>query len=215
MGGKDSIDPIASLFAKRDWKPHQFQRDTWQAYAQGHSGLLHAPTGLGKTLAVWMGPVAEAFLENDEPKTCRVVWLTPLRALAQNTVDSLSAPLVELGSGLEVGSRTGDTSAYRRAKLRDKLPFALVTTPESLSLMLTYEDSRQKFSDLRCIVIDEWHELMGSKRGVQTELCLARLRRWAPKLRIWGVSATLGNLREARDVLLGTGSGRGRENKKR
>ena len=209
MGGKDSIDPIASLFAKRDWKPHQFQRDTWQAYAQGHSGLLHAPTGLGKTLAVWMGPVAEAFLENDEPKTCRVLWLTPLRALAQNTVDSLSAPLVELGSGLEVGSRTGDTSAYRRAKLRDKLPFALVTTPESLSLMLTYEDSRQKFSDLRCIVIDEWHELMGSKRGVQTELCLARLRRWAPKLRIWGVSATLGNLREARDVLLGTGSGRG------
>lgn len=203
---KDSIDPIGMLFGARGWKPHQFQRDTWRAYAGGHSGLLHAPTGLGKTLAVWMGPVAEALLETEEPKTCRVLWLTPLRALAQNTVDSLSAPLDELGSGMEVGSRTGDTSSYRRAKLRDKLPFALVTTPESLSLMLTYEDSRQKLSDLRCVIIDEWHELIGSKRGVQTELCLARLRRWVPKLRTWGVSATLGNLKEARDVLLGTDS---------
>ncbi len=200
---KDQMAPIRTLFTQRGWKPHQFQRETWQAYLEGRSGLLHAPTGLGKTLAAWMGPVAEALSESREPDTCRVLWLTPLRALARNTVEALSVPLTDLSSSLEVGSRTGDTSSYRRAKLRQKLPFALVTTPESLSLMLTYEDSRPRLEDLRCVVIDEWHELMGSKRGVQTELCLARLRRWAPHLKTWGISATLGNLGQARDVLLG------------
>ena len=201
---KKGRDPIRTLFGKRGWKPHGFQRETWQAYREGCSGLLHAPTGLGKTLAVWMGPVAEALSEAREPTACRVLWLTPLRALAKNTVTSLSMPLVELGSSLEVASRTGDTSSYRRAKLRERLPFALVTTPESLSLMMTYEDSREKLGDLRCVVVDEWHELLGSKRGVQTELCLARLRRWVPNMKTWGISATLGNLEEARNVLLGS-----------
>jgi ATP-dependent Lhr-like helicase len=195
---------IHRLFAARGWEPHDFQIETWRAYAEGKSGLLHAPTGTGKTLAVWLGPVAEAMDETDPPDGCRVLWLTPLRALAQDTARSLAEPLKDLGSKLEVAVRTGDTSSHRKAKLRERLPFALVTTPESLSLMLTYEDSRKKLEHLTCVVIDEWHELIGTKRGVQTELCLARLRHWAPSLRVWGISATLGNLKQAAEVLGGS-----------
>jgi ATP-dependent Lhr-like helicase len=150
-----------------------------------------------------MGPVREALAAPKPPQACRVLWITPLRALAKDTARSLQEPLDELGSSLEVALRTGDTSSYRKAKLREKLPFALVTTPESLSLMLTYDDSRSKLSELKCVVVDEWHELLGTKRGVQTELCLARLKAWAPNLRVWGISATLGNLDEAKASLLG------------
>jgi ATP-dependent helicase Lhr and Lhr-like helicase len=200
---KPAPTPIATFFKKRKWKPNDFQIETWKAYADSQSGLLHAPTGLGKTLAVWMGPVNEALTADKPPTACQVLWITPLRALAKDTARSLQEPLTELGSSLEVALRTGDTSSYRKAKLREKLPFALVTTPESLSLMLTYEDSSSKLSELKCVIIDEWHELLGTKRGVQTELCLARLRTWAPKLRTWGISATLGNLEEARQSLLG------------
>ncbi|MGB6223434.1 ligase-associated DNA damage response DEXH box helicase [Haloferula sp.] len=192
-----------AFFSRRKWKPADFQKETWKAYAEGKSGLLHAPTGLGKTLAVWMGPVSEAITATKPSKECQVLWITPLRALAKDTARSLQEPLTELGSPLEVALRTGDTSSYRKAKLREKLPFALVTTPESLSLMLTYEDSRSKLADLKCVIIDEWHELLGTKRGVQTELCLARLRQWAPQVRTWGISATLGNLDDARQSLLG------------
>ena len=145
---------IQRLFGGRGWKPHDFQLETWNAYAEGKSGLLHAPTGTGKTLAVWLGPVMEAMDATEAPEGCRVIWLTPLRALAQDTARSLAQPLLALGSGLEVAVRTGDTSSHRKAKLRERLPFALVTTPESLSLMLTYEDSRSKLGQLTCVVVD-------------------------------------------------------------
>ena len=98
-----------------------------------------------------------------------------------------------------VGLRTGDTSSSERAKQARKLPSALVTTPESLSLMLSNAEAREKLSDLRLVVVDEWHELLGNKRGVMTELCLARLRRWNARVRTWGLSATLGNIDEALD----------------
>ena len=195
------LDPF---FEARSWTPFPFQRETWQAYLEGHSGLLHARTGLGKTLAAFLGPVAEAIHERRSSAgspPCTILWLTPLRALAQDTLRSLREPLEALGLDWEVEARTGDTSAHRRAKLRERLPFCLVTTPESLSLMLTYEDFRERLAGLRCVVIDEWHELLGTKRGVQTELGLARLRRWFPALRTWGLSATLGNIEEAGRVL--------------
>jgi ATP-dependent Lhr-like helicase len=195
-------DPLQPFFKQRGWKPFPFQKETWEAYAAGKSGLLHAPTGQGKTLAVWLGPVKEAL--KVKPDGCSVVWLTPLRALAQDTLRSLREPLEILAPQLQVEARTGDTSSAVRARLRKRLPFGLVTTPESLSLMLTHEDTRQKLAGLRAVIVDEWHELLGTKRGVQTELCLARLRAWFPDLRIWGLSATLGNLDEARDVLLGS-----------
>ncbi|HBS28680.1 MAG TPA: DNA ligase-associated DEXH box helicase, partial [Phycisphaerales bacterium] len=163
--------------------------------------------GVGKSLAVWMGPLAEA-LENGDarPEGCRVVWLTPMRALAADTVRALRAPLADLGlAGWTVEQRTGDTSSSIKARQRTRLPAALVTTPESLSLLLSYPGARERFSSLRAVVVDEWHELLSTKRGSQTELCLARLRAWSPALRTWGLSATLGNLDEAMAALMGGG----------
>jgi ATP-dependent Lhr-like helicase len=133
----------------------------------------------------------------------RVLWITPLRALAADTEAALRAPIEDLGLPWSVESRTGDTPARIRTRQRARLPTALVTTPESLSLLLTRDDAAGLFEHLELVVVDEWHELMSSKRGVQVELNLARLRRWRPSLRIWGLSATLGNLEVARDALLG------------
>jgi ATP-dependent helicase Lhr and Lhr-like helicase len=205
------VNPLwLDWFKQRRWKPFPFQLETWRAYLDGESGLVHAPTGLGKTYAVWGGPVLEWLEEHPEkidwPKQAeplRVLWITPLRALANDTVKSLQAPLEDLAMPWTVGLRTGDTSSSVRQKQRLGLPTALVTTPESLSLLLTHADMVAKFASLRCVIMDEWHELLGSKRGIQAELCLARLRRWLPNLRIWGLSATLGNLNQAMHVLLG------------
>ena len=183
-------------FEQRGWKPLPFQKEVWQAYAAGKSGLIHAPTGLGKTLAAWLGPV----MAHGEESGLRVLWITPLRALAADTVRSLQ----EVFDGTQkVEARTGDTSSSVRARQKTKPPFALVTTPESLSLLLTDEAQKANLSGLRAVIVDEWHELLGSKRGVQTELCLARLRSLNPQLRVWGLSATIGNLDEAQRVLLG------------
>ena len=197
-----TASPVTPFFKNRGWRPFPFQKETWQAYRDGKSGLLHAPTGLGKTLAVWLGPVAEA-IENKNTKGARVLWITPLRALALDTQKSLNEPLSDLNLKVEVGIRTGDSTAYQKSKLNKKLPFCLITTPESLSLFLTHDNFRDNLSGLTTIIVDEWHELIGTKRGVQTELCLARLRQWFPSLRIWGLSATLGNTEEAKQVLLG------------
>ncbi len=196
-----SESALAPFFKARKWKPFDFQKETWAAYAAGKSGLLHAPTGQGKTLAVYLGPLAESI---GAKAGCQVLWLTPLRALAADTLRAIREPLAALAPQHEAEARTGDTAAALRARLRKKLPHTLVTTPESLSLMLTHADFREKLSSLRCVIVDEWHELLGTKRGVQAELCLARLRSWFPGLRIWGLSATLGNLTEARQALLGT-----------
>ncbi|HEV2693782.1 MAG TPA: ligase-associated DNA damage response DEXH box helicase [Verrucomicrobiae bacterium] len=197
-------------FKQRKWRPFPFQTETWAAYLAGESGLVHAPTGLGKTYAVWGGPILQWLAENQEPgewpkkpERLRVLWLTPLRALANDTANSLRAPIEDLNLPWTVDLRTGDTSAAARRKQVERFATALVTTPESLSLQLSRADTREKFSGLRCVVVDEWHEMLGTKRGVQTELCLARLRHWFPELRVWGLSATLGNLPQALQVLLG------------
>ncbi len=195
-----SVRALQPFFKERGWRPFPFQRQTWKAYLDGKSGLLHAPTGLGKTLAVYLGPLVENL---ESGGGCRVLWLTPLRALAVDTLKSIREPLGMLVPGAEAEARTGDTSAAIRARLRKRLPHTLVTTPESLSLMLTHADFQEKLGGLRCVIVDEWHEMLGNKRGVQTELCLARLRTWLPGLRVWGLSATLGNLTEARQALLG------------
>ena len=195
-----SVRALAPFFKSKGWQPFEFQRETWEAYWEGNSGLLHAATGLGKTLAVYLGPLMESL---PDPAGCQILWLTPLRALAADTLRALREPVAFLAPHLEVEARTGDTPSALRARLRKRLPHTLVTTPESLSLMLTHDDFREKLAGLRCVVTDEWHELLGTKRGVQTELCLARLRAWFPGLRVWGLSATLGNLTEARQTLLG------------
>lgn len=216
-----AIRVVLDWFAARGWTPFDYQQQVWRAYLEGESGLVHAPTGVGKTLAAWLGPLIEHLHEEPSAGPCsvrerrpgarrsasaplRVLWITPLRALAHDTLLSLRAPTADLGLPWSVEMRTGDTSTSIKARQKERLPTALVTTPESLSLMLSYPDSQERFSSLRCVVVDEWHELMSTKRGVQTELALARLRHWRPRLRTWGLSATLGNLQQARDVLMGT-----------
>ncbi|MEM6910482.1 MAG: ligase-associated DNA damage response DEXH box helicase [Verrucomicrobiota bacterium] len=197
---------IDQWFAQQGWQPFDFQKDLWQAYAAGESGLLHAPTGQGKTLAAFLAPLLAHTPSGPAPSVAplTILWLTPLRALASDTAQSLERPLLDLDLPWTVATRTGDTSATQRKKLKQRLPSCLVTTPESLALFLTYPETRQRFRHLRCVIVDEWHELMGTKRGVQTELNLARLRAWLPELRTWGLSATLGNLDEAREALLGS-----------
>ena len=187
-------------FRKRRWRLADFQREAWAAYAAGESGLIHAPTGTGKTLAAWGGPLLEA-VDADEP--LRVVWVTPMRALAADTTLNLQAAADAIGVDWRIERRTADTSSTQRAKQRKRLPQVLVTTPESLSLLLSYADLIPQWRGLKAVIVDEWHELIGSKRGVQTELALSRLRALSPGLRVWGVSATLGNVVEAMNCLLG------------
>jgi ATP-dependent helicase Lhr and Lhr-like helicase len=205
-----AADRVDAWFRSRGWDPFDFQREVWDAYRNGESGLVHAATGTGKTYAAWMGPVLEALGEGDgdpagKAPPLRVLWITPLRALAADTAEALRAPIDDLGLPWTLETRTGDTAASVRARQRTRLPTALVTTPESLSLFLARADAESLFRHLRLVVVDEWHELMGTKRGVQTELCLARLRRWRPELRAWGLSATLGNTPEAMETLLRAG----------
>jgi len=202
------LEPVANWFASRGWKPFRFQREVWEAYKNGESGLIHAATGTGKTYAAWLGPLTE-WMEGDGETypPLRVLWITPLRALVADTEQALRAPLRDLGIPWRLESRTGDTRPAVRAKQEKRLPTALITTPESLALLLARADAREQFSNLHLVVVDEWHELMGSKRGVLTELELARLRRWNPNLRTWGLSATLGNLGTAAATLLGDRAG--------
>ena len=193
---------LYSMCAARGWRPAPFQTDTWRAFLQGDSGLVHAPTGSGKTLAVWGGALLTCGRANAE-RGLRVLWITPLRALANDSAEQLRSTASALDLSLEVALRTADTRTQERARQRRQPPFALITTPESLSLLLSYADTEALCASLDVVIVDEWHELLGSKRGVQLELCLARLRRWRPALQIWGVSATLANLQQAMQVLLG------------
>ncbi|ANN69461.1 ligase-associated DNA damage response DEXH box helicase [Bordetella bronchialis] len=199
--------PLAAWFAARGWKAAAFQRETWRRYLAGESGLLHTPTGSGKTLAALGGPILQALADPAAARAAaasgpRVLWVTPLRALAVDTVRAVSGIAQDLALGWTVALRTGDASARDRRLARQGRADVLVITPESLALLLSYPDTSARFGALRCIVVDEWHELLGNKRGVLLQLCLARLRRLSPDLRTWGLSATLGNLEEARAVLL-------------
>lgn len=196
------IDRATAWFSSKRWTPFDFQLDCWRAYLDGKSGLLHAPTGAGKTLAVWLAPLLEhATSTTTEP--LRILWITPLRALSNDTAQALLAPVRDLNLPFTVQTRTGDTSSHLRAKQRKAPPSALITTPESLSILLSYPEAAAYFSTLRAVIVDEWHELLSSKRGVLTELALARLRTLAPSLRTWGLSATLANLDEAARALVG------------
>ncbi|MFN9775952.1 MAG: ligase-associated DNA damage response DEXH box helicase [Burkholderiales bacterium] len=210
---------IDGWFARRGWSPFAFQREVWDAVARGESGLLHATTGAGKTDAVWVAALSAALAERAAPSPraapprwshagTKLLWITPMRALASDTARALAEPLPELGLAWTAALRTGDTATAERARQERRPPDALVTTPESLSLMLSRADSPERLGRVAMVVVDEWHELLGSKRGVQVQLALARMRRLNPALVVWGLSATLGNLRHAMDVLLAREGGR-------
>ncbi|MCU0754887.1 MAG: ligase-associated DNA damage response DEXH box helicase [Xanthomonadales bacterium] len=202
----DGVPPVAETllqpwFAARGLRPAPFQRVAWAAVEAGVSGLIHAPTGAGKTLAA-LGGFLPSLLAAPAGTT-RLLWITPLRALAADTEQSLAAVLDTLPGRPTLARRTGDVDSAARARQKRKPPAALVTTPESLSLLLSDPSHPERLAALAGIVVDEWHELLGSKRGVQLELCLARLRALNPQLVTLGLSATLGNLEEAMAVLLG------------
>lgn len=181
-----SPDLAKTWFSARAWKPFAFQKQVWAAVKNGESGLLHASTGAGKTYAVWFAalnrfarsvPVAETSRKRKpvtDPLT--VLWITPMRALAADTARALQTPVDDLQLPWSIGLRTGDTSSSERARQSRRLPTTLITTPESLTLLLARADAHTALSTLRMIVVDEWHELLGNKRGVQLQLALARLR---------------------------------------
>ncbi len=191
-------------FAQQSWKPFQFQTDTWHAFAEGKHGLLNAPTGSGKTYALWVPIIQEIIQNSNSPKGLQAVWITPLRALSQEIQQSAERLISDLDLNLSVGIRTGDTSQKERQRQKRQMPQLLITTPESLQLLLASKNYPKTFKNCRAVVVDEWHELLGTKRGVQMELALSRLKAVQQQaLKIWGISATIGNLEQGRDVLLG------------
>jgi ATP-dependent helicase Lhr and Lhr-like helicase len=194
---------VQSWFEQQGWQPFEYQLQVWKAFQKGHSGLLHATTGAGKTLAVWLGALLRlAQLPQARGASTRLMWITPMRALAADSTKALQKSAAALAGNCDVALQTGDTDSAARAAILRKPPFALVTTPESLTLMFTRASSTPNLSKLQVLVVDEWHELVGNKRGVQLQLAIARLARLNPGLQVWGLSATLGNLQVAKDVLL-------------
>ncbi|MEM6629181.1 MAG: ligase-associated DNA damage response DEXH box helicase [Bacteroidota bacterium] len=190
------------------WEPFPFQLQAWEAYLSGFHGIVNAPTGSGKTYSLFIPALLEAKknLVSQSGKGgegLQFLWITPLRALAKEIQYSGQRVVLGLGMDWEVGIRSGDTSSAERARQKKKPPQCMITTPESLHLLLAQRGYPQYFANLKGIVIDEWHELLGSKRGVQIELALSRLKGLLPDIKVWGISATIGNMDEAVDILLG------------
>lgn len=191
-------------FKSKKWQPFDFQLQSWEVAAAGKCGLVNAPTGFGKTYALFLPLLETLAAQNpqDQKPGLKMIWITPLRALTSDLALAMQEAAVGFGLHLRIETKTGDTEASVRQKQRKALPDVLLTTPESLHLLLSTPDWEQKFENLVYFVADEWHELLGNKRGVMLELALALLKTKLPELRIWGISATIGNLEEAMQVLL-------------
>lgn len=187
---------VEGWFASRGWEPWEFQRRAWRAFLCGQSGLIQVSTGAGKTYGAFGGPLAMLCAEHARGRVrpgLRVLYVSPLRAVSRDVEMALAGPVIELGLPVRVESRTGDTPDAVRRRQQRGLPEVLVTTPESLTLLLTRGDAPTVLAGCDAVILDEWHELVASKRGSQTELALARLRAFSPRVRTWAVSATLPN----------------------
>ncbi|MBA2250288.1 MAG: ligase-associated DNA damage response DEXH box helicase [Chitinophagaceae bacterium] len=211
---------IINWLASRGNQPFAFQEETWQHITNHNSGLVNAPTGCGKTFSVFLGAIIDYI--NTFPDTyttknkngLQLLWITPLRALAKDIGRAMEEVITELGMSWKIGIRNGDTEMSERQKQKRQMPEVLITTPESMHLLLAQKNYPEVFKDLKIIAIDEWHELLGSKRGVQVELAISRLiniqRATGNGQRatgngqpsVWGISATIGNLDQAMEVLL-------------
>lgn len=205
---KQLLERYRDWFAKKGWTPFQFQEDAFHAYMEGYSGILNAPTGSGKTFALWLPVLMEWLREQEESTTAgakglKVLWITPVRALAKDILNAMQRAASELDINWNIVARTGDTSTSERQKHKRNVPDAMITTPESLHVMLAQKGYPDMFKNLKAVIVDEWHELLGTKRGVQVELALSRMKALRPDLKIWGISATIGNLDQALHVLLG------------
>lgn len=185
--------------------PFSYQEEAWEAILNGQSGLVNAPTGCGKTYSVFLGALMQFLNEENSkkklPSGVRVIWIAPLRSLAKDLARAMQEVLNELKIPWRIGIRNGDTLVSERQKQQRNMPQILIITPESLHLLLANKNYPIIFRDLKIVVIDEWHELVGSKRGVQTSLALSRFL-GMHKIQIWGISATIGNLQEAKEVLV-------------
>lgn len=198
--------PVESWFASKGWQPHAFQKDAWDAFDAGEEVLIQAPTGSGKTYAGLGGALRSAEREvarGQLKEGLQLIWIAPIRALTKEIQLSAQRMVAGLGLDWEVGVRTGDSSSKEKARQRAKLPQILITTPESLHVLLAMKGAGNRFRNLRLMVVDEWHDLLGTKRGTQVELASAWLRMLAPAYRCWGISATIGNLPEALEALVG------------
>jgi ATP-dependent Lhr-like helicase len=193
--------------ASKKWRPFPFQLETWKAYLDGKSGLLNAPTGSGKTYALWIPCILEFLKENNKEEVIpgvRVLWVTPLRALAKDIQRAMQQVCDDMDIRWTVALRTGDTSTSQRQAQKKHAPQVLVITPESLHVLLSQSDYPNYLKTVRTIIADEWHEILGTKRGVALELAISRLKFLTEnRIKIWGISATIGNLLQAKRVLLG------------
>jgi len=183
--------------------PFSFQHQTWERYANNFSGMVVAPTGFGKTFSVFLAVVID-YLNYPEnyKKGLKLIWISPLRSLAKDLAKAMTTAVEEIGLDWEIAVRNGDTPTNIRRKQERSMPDILLTTPETLHLLFSQKRNSRWFKNVNCIAVDEWHELLGSKRGVLTELAIARIRNLSPKTRIWGITATIGNLEEAKNVLI-------------
>ncbi|MEO7859745.1 MAG: ligase-associated DNA damage response DEXH box helicase [Nitrospirales bacterium] len=193
-------------FEKQGWVPFPFQREAWNAYFAGQSGVIAVATGSGKTYAALGGPLIDVITRPPSGgERLSILYISPLKALVRDITRAIQKPLIDLGWPLDIVDRTGDTAQSVRRRLKAELPHILVTTPESLAILLTDQGWQDRMKGLRVVVVDEWHELLGSKRGSLLELTLARLRSVAPSVRTWALSATIANLNVAGTVAVGSG----------
>ncbi|TKC06006.1 ligase-associated DNA damage response DEXH box helicase [Pedobacter frigoris] len=213
---------VITWLKKSKKKPFKFQTDAWQYYAEGYCGLVNAPTGFGKTFSMFLAVVIDELNKKIEtekltkvskskkrkPNGLKLIWITPLRSLAKDLARAMREVCDELELDWMVGVRNGDTPQSEKLKQKKQMPEVLIITPESMHLLLAQKSTFNYFDELQCIVADEWHELIGSKRGVMAELAISRIKGMVNKhhperlLRIWGISATIGNMEQAMDVLV-------------
>ena len=189
---------ITNWFKSKNWEIHPHQRTMLEVSGQP-STLLIAPTGGGKTMAGFLPTLAD--LHDDPPNGLHTLYVSPLKALAADIKRGLRIPVEEMGLGIRIEDRTGDTTYTQKRKQRADPPHILLTTPESLALMLTYEDAPRIFDGVQRIIVDEIHALSESKRGDQLMLALSRLQSLAPDLRRVGLSATVEDPQAIADLL--------------
>jgi ATP-dependent Lhr-like helicase len=182
-------EPFAGWLAARGWRLRAHQAALLGLAGQGGSGLLVAPTGAGKTLAGFLPSLVD--LVRDPKPGLHTLYVSPLKALAVDVHRNVEVPIAEMDLAIRAETRTGDTPSAKRVRQRKSPPHILMTTPESLALMLSYPDADAFFGGLACLIVDEVHALAGTKRGDLLALCLARLGSLAPAARRVGLSATV------------------------
>jgi ATP-dependent helicase Lhr and Lhr-like helicase len=196
---------LSEWFKVKGWEPQDFQLRSWETFEAGGQGIVNAPTGSGKTYSLLLPALYRAHCS--DAKGLKVIWICPIRALAREIEQSCQLAIDSLFPSLRVGIRTGDTGVGERRKQWQNMPDVLITTPESLHLLLASKGNLCVLQNVQTLVADEWHELMGSKRGVQVALAISRIRSLNASLQVWGISATIGNIEEAGKVLLGSAAG--------